>query len=365
MRIFLGRDDNGKRRYLNKTIHGNKKDADKYLTSKLRDKDLGINIQPASESLGEYLDKWLETSAKPRVRSRTYDDYSALMDRYVRKPLGGIKLSDLRPLDIQNLYRSMQDRELSPRVIRYTHAVLSSALKQAVKWDMLHRNPAIAVDLPRMVRNEMKAMSAIEVGRFLNAVKGTRHYALFNLAITTGMRPQEYLGLKWSDIDLEKGTATVRRAIVWNRQKGGGWALAEPKTSRSRRTIPLPASTVTALIEHRRQQGVERLRIGAEWRDHGLAFPTTIGTPYTLSSLTNKYFKPALAKSELSGFSLYSLRHTHATLLLANGENAKVASERLGHSTIVLTLDTYSHVLPDMQKGAAERIETLLFKIGT
>ena len=365
VRIFQGRDENGKRRYVNKTVHGTKKDADKYLTAKLRDKDLGINIEPASESLAKFLDSWLETSVKPRVRSRTYNDYTALMTRYVREPLGAIKLADLRAIDIQKLYQSMQERDLSARVVRYTHAVLSSALKQAVKWDMLHRNPASVVDLPRMVRKEMKAMSPAEASRFLEAVKGTRHYALFNFALTTGMRPQEYLGLKWSDIDLEKGSATVRRAIVWKREKGGGWAFAEPKTSQSRRTIPLPASTVKALLEHKRQQGIERLRIGSEWHDHGSVFPTTIGTPYTLSSLTNKSLKPALVKAELAGFNLYSLRHTHATLLLANGENAKVASERLGHSTIVLTLDTYSHVLPDMQQGAADRIEDLLFKTGT
>jgi integrase len=313
--------------------------------------------------VAKYLDKWLETSVKPRVRPRTYDDYVSLMTRYIREPLGAIKLAELRPIDIQKVYLSMQERELSPRVIRYTHAVLSSALKQAVKWDMLHRNPASSVDLPRMVRKEMKAMSPTEASRFLEAVKDTRQYALFNFALTTGMRPQEYLGLKWSDIDFEKGAATVRRAIVWKREKGGGWAFAEPKTPRSRRTIPLPASTVKALLEHKRQQGIQRLRTGSEWQDHGLVFPTSIGTPYTLSSLTNKWLKPALAKAELTGFSLYSLRHTHATLLLANGENAKVASERLGHSTIVLTLDTYSHVLPDMQQQAADRIEKLLFAV--
>ena len=363
VRIFNGCDENGKRRYINKTIHGTKKDANQYLTAKLRDKDLGLNIEPSSESLGQYLDKWLKTSVKPRVRLRTFDDYEALLKRYVREPLGAIKLADLRPIDIQKVYQSMQERKLSPRVVRYTHAVLSSALKQAVKWEMLHRNPASVVDLPRMVRKEMRAMSPDEASRFLEGLKGTRQYALFNFALTTGMRPQEYLGLKWSDIDLERGTATVRRAIVWKR--GGGWDFAEPKTSQSRRTMPLPASTVKALSEHKRTQGIERLRIGSAWQDNGLVFPTTIGTPNTLSSLTNKWFKPALIKAELTGFNLYSLRHTHATLLLANGENAKVASERLGHSTIVLTLDTYSHVLPDMQQGAADRIETLLFKSGT
>jgi len=341
------------RRYVNKTIHGTKKNAETYLTAKLRDKDLGINIEPASESLDKYLHKWLESSVKPRVRPLTYHDYVALMTRYIREPLGAIRLADLRPIHIQKVYQTMQQRDLSPRVVRYTRAVLSSALEQAVKWDMLHRNPSSAVDLPRMVRKEMKAMSPVEASRFLESVKGTRHYALFNFALTTGMRPQEYLALKWFDVDLEKGMATVRRAIVWKREKGGGWDFAEPKTSRSRRTIPLLASTVKALLEHKRQQGIRRLRMGSEWQDHGLVFPTSIGTPYTLSSLTHKWFKPALIKAQLSGFNLYSLRHTHATILLANGENAKVASERLGHSTIVLTLDTYSHVLPDMQQHAA------------
>ena len=175
--------------------------------------------------------------------------------------------------------------------------------------------------------------------------------------------------LFWSTLKAKPITArqaTVRRALVWRQKKGAGWSFGEPKTSRSRRTIPLPQSTIKALAEHKRRQAEERLRLGSDWQDYGLVFPTTIGTPYTLSSLTNKWFKPALEKSELTGFNLYSLRHTMAMLLLANGENPKVASERLGHSTIVLTLDTYSHVLPNMQQQAAERIESLLFqKSGT
>ena len=175
VRIYNGCDENGKRRYVNKTIHGTKKAANLYLTAKLRDKDLGLSIEPSSESLGKYLDKWLETSAKPRVRSRTFADYNALLTRYVREPLGAIKLADLRPIDIQKVYQSMQERGLSARVVKYTHAVLSSALKQAVKWDMLHRNPASVVDLPRMVRKEMKAMTPEESSRFLDAVKETRN----------------------------------------------------------------------------------------------------------------------------------------------------------------------------------------------
>jgi len=361
VRIFLGRDENGKRQYLNKTIRGIKKDAEKYLTAKMRDKDLGINIQPATESLGKYLDTWLATVLKSRVRTRTYDDYASLIERYIKEPLGAVKLSDLRPGHIQQLYSSMLDRELSPRTVRYTHAILSSALKNAVKTEMIHRNPADVVELPRAERMEMLAMSPEEAGRFLAAVKDTRFAALFTFALTTGMRPQEYLGLKWSDVDMEKGTATVRRALVWSQKKGLGWHFDEPKTSRSRRTLPLPASTVKALADHKRKQGEERLRAGSEWQDHGLVFTATLGAPYGIPGLTKQGFKPALKAAKLPAFRLYDLRHSHATLLLSNGENPKVAAERLGHSTIVLTLDTYSHVLPDMQQAASDRIEALLF----
>src|SRR2546429_2992357 len=192
VRIFQGRDENGKRRYVNKTIRGTKKNAESYRTAKLRDKDLGINIEPAAESLNTYLDKWLDTAAKPRLRIRTFDDYTSLLKRYVREPLGAIKLSDLRPIHIQRLYRSMQDNGLSPRVIRYTHAVLSSALKQAVKWEMIFRNPAAVVDLPRQSRKEMRAMTPDEASAFLAAGSGPPKAAGFFFALTTGMSPHKY-----------------------------------------------------------------------------------------------------------------------------------------------------------------------------
>jgi integrase len=208
-------------------------------------------------------------------------------------------------------------------------------------------------------------MTSDEVGRFLSAVEGTRVSAIFAFALATGMRPQEYLALKWADIDMKKGTASVCRALVWRQEKGGGWYFSEPKTSRSRRTMPLPSSMVRVLADHKRKQSAKRLRLGSEWQDHGLVFPTTIGTPFNISSLTNKYFKPATAELPPT-YRLYDLRHTHATMLLSEGVNPKVVAERLGHSTIVLTLDTYSHVLPDMQKQAADCIESLLFRrVGT
>jgi integrase len=239
-------------------------------------------------------------------------------------------------------------------------------LKQAVKWQILPFNPASMTDLPQNHRKEMKALSPEEAKRFLEAAKGDKWHIIFSMAISTGMRPEEYLGLQWKDIDFNNGTATVQRALVWKR-KGGGWSLPEPKTSQSRRTIPLPISVLRELKKHRKKQLEERLVFGAAYQNHDFVFSTEIGTPILISNLTRRHFKPLLKKAELSEkIRLYDLRHTCATLLLAANENPKVVSERLGHATIVLTLDTYSHVLPSMQKGATDKLENLLYrKTGT
>lgn len=366
VRIFLGRDDlSGKRKYHNATIHGTKKDAERYKTGVLREVHMGIFAEPSRMTINEYLDKWLEAAAKPRVSERTFNDYTDMLRRYVRESLGGKRLDGLKPLDIQKLYGEMQERGLSPRIVRYTHAILSSALKQSVKWGMLSRNPAELAELPKMVRREMQSLTANEVGKLFSALDGDRHAVIFAFATVTGMRPEEYLALQWKDVDLSKGTVTVQRALIW--RKGGGWYFSEPKTSRSRRTIPLPTSTVRQLAEHKRRQSEWRLKIGAEYQNNDLVFTTELGTPINLQNLSQRHFKQALKKAGLpNSIRLYDLRHTCATLLLQAGENPKVVSERLGHAGITLTLDVYSHVLPDMQKAAAEKLENMLFSsVGT
>lgn len=361
VRIFQGRDENGKRRYVNKTIHGTKKNAETYLTAKLRDKDLGINIEPASESLGKYLEKWLESVVRSRVREATFDDYKYLLDRYVSPTLGAIKLCDIHSIDIQKVYGEMlSEKELSARTVRMTHAVLSSAMKQAVRWHMLARNPCEFVDLPRMARKEMQALSPEEAGRFLEAAKTDKLGIVLAFALATGMRPEEYLALKWSDLDLHAGNATVRRTLIW--RKGGGWYFGEPKTSRSRRTIPIPRSLVNELADYRRKQGESRLRKGADYQNNDLVFASGEGTPILLRNLVRRHFQPVLNRAKLPPtLRLYDLRHSCATLLLSAGENPKVVSERLGHASIVLTLDTYSHVLPSMQQAATEKLERILY----
>jgi len=361
VRVFLGRDPHtGKRRYHNHTVKGAKKDAQRYVNGVLRDIDMENFVEPTKMTLNGYLDHWLETATRPGVRQRTYEGYEGLLERHVRPPLGDRRLHQLTPIEIQALYSDLQTQGLSARTVRYVHAVLSSALKQAVKWRMLSQNPASFVDLPRIEKKEMGAFSAEQATAFLEAAKEDRWGTLFAFALATGMRPGEYLALRWSDIDLQVGTATVRRSLV--RRKDGGWEFEEPKTKNSRRTIPLPASLVTAVAKHKREQAEERLAKGPKYENQDLVFASSTGHPLDQINLIRRHFKPTLKRAGLpKEFRLYDLRHGCATLLLLAGENPKVVSERLGHASITLTLDTYSHVLPSMQQRAAEKLEALLF----
>jgi len=172
------------------------------------------------------------------------------------------------------------------------------------------------------------------------------------------MRPCEYLGLHWSDVDLDRGQVTVTHSLTWG--KSEGWSLTEPKTPRSKRTIPLPASMTRLLVDHRRRQNEARLKAGKKYKNHGFVFAMEFGAPVRLRYLDRYHFKPTLKRAELPAtMRVYDLRHSSATLLLAVGENVKVISERLGHASVTLTLDVYSHVLPGQQEAASAKLERL------
>jgi integrase len=359
IRIFLGREAKGKRKYFNKTIHGTKKDAQKYLTAKTREKDLGVFVEPALMPLNQFLDRWLTEIAQNKLRARTFDNYESLLNCHVRKILGSKRLSDIQAYEVQKLYNDMKKAKYSPKTIRHVHNVLSSALKQAVRWKMIIQNPCEFSELPRMEKTEMMYFTPEETAKFLNAAKDDKFFSAFYLAIETGMRPEEYLGLRWKDIDFENKALSVRRALVV--KKGGGFIFTEPKTKKSRRSIPLSNTAIKILKEYRRNQLEERMKLGADYQNLDLVFASEIGTPLLHGNLLRRHFKPIRDKADLPKIRLYDLRHTTATLLLSAGENPKVVSERLGHASIVLTLDTYSHVLPTMQKTATDKIEKLMF----
>lgn len=227
---------------------------------------------------------------------------------------------------------------------------------------MLVRNPSDLVELPKVPHKERRVLAPDEAVSFLKAADVMPHGLIFEFALLTGMRPEEYLALQWSDLDFERGTAQVRRALVRHKKS---WSFEEPKTARSRRTVSLPAPLLQKLAVHKRKQAEVRLKLGAAWQAFDLIFCGEQGTPHSIPNLTYRYFRPILEKAELPRIRLYDLRHTCATLLLIAEENPKVVSERLGHSTIVLTLDTYSHVLPTMQQKATAKLEKLLYSDGS
>lgn len=361
VRISLGRDAQGKRRFHNKTIRGNKKDAERYLTKKLREFDEGDLVEPSQMTLNEFLDRWLEGAARPRVRPRTLQDYRRFLN-YVREHLGQRRLDSLGPLDIQGFYTSLGER-LSAHAVVHTHRVLSSALAQAVKWRMLARNPAKGASVPAEPRREMCVLTAEEAGRFRKeAAKHPRGFA-FTFTLAMGMRPGEVQALQWKDVDLEAGKIVVTRSLVRLKDKGRNrWEFGEPKTRTGRRTLPLPQSLVRGLAAHRASQAQHRLRMGSVYQDFDLVFASDTGTPLDGDDESRRVLKAILKEASLpSRLRWYDLRHTCATLLLAAGENPKVVSERLGHTKVAFTLDRYSHVLPGMQEGASQRLETLLF----
>lgn len=345
VRVYLGVDGAGKRKYVNRVVRGTKAEAKKTLTAMQRDRDLGLLAAPIYKTLNEYLDHWLEAAAKPRLQASTYLEYKAQLERYVRTPLGALKLSQVTPLAIQGLYGDMLAGGLSARTIRLTHAVLGNAFKQAVKWRMLPLNPADAVDLPKQERQEMIALTEEEASRYLAAARENRYHVLLTLLLTSGLRPSEALALRWPDLDLPGMRLVVRRKAT---KVEGEWEYGQTKTSKSRRTVDLPAGTVTLLASHSRYSE--------------LVFDNGDGVPPGLRGVVKEH-KAVLAAAGLSlDARLYDLRHTHATLLLAAGVHPKIVSERLGHSGIAITLDTYSHVLPGMQRETAQKLDTMLFK---
>lgn len=224
---------------------------------------------------------------------------------------------------------------------------------------MRHQNPAKFVDLPNQERQKLKALRAADTNRFLSAAADNRYYVVFLIAVTTGMRPGEYLALRWKDIDFDTGTVSVQRALV---TRGNSVRFQSRKTARSKRTVKLPPTALAALRTHRKEQAAQRLAAGPSHEDQDLVFAYLDGRPLDERNLVRRHFKPIPERTGLPRDPrLYDLRHTCATLLLQACKNPKVVSERLRHASVTLTLDTYSHVLPHMQQPAVDKLEEALF----
>lgn len=341
-----------------------KRDADRALTDILSRLDQGTYVEPTKQTLSSYLDDWL-AATKSTLRASTYATYSSLVETQIKPRLGSLPLQSITATRLNAMYGELlasgrRDGKggLSPATVRYVHAVIRKALADAVRRNQLTRNVADAADAPRQVRTQIRTWSARELRTFLSHVEGDRLYAAYVVAGTTGMRRGEVLGLKWQDIDLD----TARVSIVRSLTVVGGYEVqfSEPKTARGRRMVALDPSTVAALREHRERQILERSLMGEAYADDDLVFSRADGKALHPDAFSDAFWRHSKA-AKLPRIRFHDLRHTHATLALAAGIHPKVVSERLGHASITITLDTYSHAIPAMQETAAALVASLVF----
>jgi len=315
----------------------------------------GLPVTDDRAFLRDYLARWLEGSVKPSVRPRTYTA-AALNVRRVTPHLGHLRMSGLSAAEVQACYGKLLAGGLSRRSVAQAHAVLHKAMKQAVGWGLLARNPTDTVAVPRPDKREMQTLTQEQVQQLFAATAGDRWHALWVVLVSAGLRLGEATGLRWDDVDLSAGTMSVRRSLQF--QTGLGLVFVEPKTTRSRRTVHLAPGAVAALREHRRLQAAERLALDGEWGDPTLIFPNAVGRPTDPARITETLGR-AFKAAEVPKVRVHDLRHTCATLLLQKNVHPKLVQELLGHSTIAITLDLYSHVMPAMHGEAATQMEAL------
>jgi integrase len=318
----------------------------------------GLTFSGAQISVSEFLSEWLilnETSVRPK----TSDQYKQIVRQHIVPDLGMIKMKDLNPRQIQALYSKKLENGTSARSVILIHAVLRRALNHALKLGMIGRNPAMAVIRPKFKRKEMNILTDSQVRVLLSAASSTRFEAIYWLAVTTGLRQGELIGLKWSDLDWVNRRLRIQRQVQRIR---GSLVFSEPKTAAGRRVIALGMATIQVLKNHQNLQLGEIRDAGVLWKENDLIFPSTIGTPMDPSNLYH-HFKHLLKELSLPNVRFHDLRHTAATLMLQQGTHPKIVQERLGHADISMTLNTYSHVLPVMQDEAAEKMDELLTPI--
>lgn len=361
--LDLGRDAEGRRRQKWHAIRGTKRDAERELSRLLHEFNTGGYVAPTRMNVGDYLERWLTDYAKTNVAPKTYERYADIVRSHLKPALGHRPLAKLLPLDIQGHYSKalIEGRRdgrggLSPQTVLHHHRVLHVALKHAVRWQLLARNPTDAVEPPSPVQHKIRAFDEAETARLLTAAARSRLYRPILLAVTTGLRRGELLALRWDAVDLKRCVLSVREALE---QTKAGLRFKQPKTAKGRRQVDLPGLAVTHLRQHRTDQVQRKLLLGPAYQENGLVFPEPDGRPWAPDKFT-RAFHSLMRRAGFAGFRFHDLRHTHATQLLRQSIHPKVVSERLGHATVSITLDLYSHVLPGMQKEAAERVDAAL-----
>jgi integrase len=336
-----------------------RREAQEWLKKTISQIDGGMTFASTKISVEEYLIGWL-TSTKASKRLTTWNHYNQLTHSYIIPNLGQIKIKDLRTDYIQGMYNLLLDQNVGVYTILKIHTLLHSALAQAFRLSIIPRNPAGFVQPPKAPATEMAVLNESQVSHLLVAAKGHRTEALYHLAVISGMRQMELLGLKWTDLDWIRQTIKVERQLV--RPNGHEVQFSSPKTRLGKRSVSLGRKTIEILRSHYERQQLERLAAGKKWSELDLIFTNSLGGPIDPRNLLRE-FKQLLHDAGLPDIRFHDLRHTAASLMLNNGIPPIVVSRRLGHARASITLDVYGHLIPTMQTEAAEMIDDLVIPI--
>jgi len=351
--IDRGRRPDGSRARYYETVRGTKKEAEERERELRRQMDTGLDFEPSKVTVGEWLERWLADFAAPKVSKRTLVTYSHTVAIF-SDSLGAIRLRDLRGVQIQRALAAYVELGRTNRSARKHFTVLKSALQRALRLGLIVRNPADLVEPPKPERREMRTADAKTLRLLLDECRDPDLRRMIYVLVQTGLRAGELLGLRWSDIDWSGSAIRVVRARNTFEESG----FADPKDG-SRRAVAISPATLETLREHRIAQSERRLQLGAAWPELDLVFPRAGGEPEDVNNLS-KRFGALRDRLGIDGLRLHDLRHTSATLALQAGVHPKIVQERLGHANIGVTLDTYSHVLPNMQREAADALDALV-----
>lgn len=362
--VELPRRPDGRRKQKKFNGFKTKREAEIAQNKILKELYQGSYSQPSDETLAEYLECWLEDHVRNQNKPSTYSNYEYLLKTHVISELGDVPLARLQPAQIQQLYsqkltsgRKDGQGGLSPTTVKRIHVVLNHALKTAVKWRKIPLNPADAVTPPRETREEMNCWTAEQASKFLDNVDNPTYRALYTLALLTGLRRGELLGLRWEDLNLEEQYLTVNQSIV--RLHSGEMLVQTPKTKQSIRTVPLTELAVSTLREHRRLQAEHRLSLGSEYQNNDLVFASETGTPIHPSNLLRN-FKKTIKKANVRVIRFHDLRHSFSSWLIDEGQELVVVSRILGHSSISVTADIYAHLTTRTMKEAVNPLDAKL-----
>ena len=364
IRVDLGPDPaTGKRRQRMKQGFSTKREAEAALAELMSDVQAGTTVAASADDVGSFLDEWLE-GQRSRLKETTWESYRVVVVR-VKTHIGRVNLQAVTPLELERFYRTLGEsgghrgQGLSPKTVKNTHTVLRKAFSDAERLGLVARNPAAAARPPSVQRTERKTWSSDELKAFLGIVRDDRLFGLYVLLATTGMRRGEALGLRWGDADLDSGELHIVQTLTSINYQP---VISTPKTKRSRRLIYLDDDTIEVLRKHRVRQKEERLRAGEGWvgDQFDLVFRDEFGAPLNPDWVTSD-FRNKVRANDVPTIRLHDLRHTYATLALKGGVHPKVVSDRLGHASVGVTLDLYSHVTPAIGRDAANVVASSIF----